>query len=37
MLNLPVDERAFPALGANASDPTRNRDVTKAVNFIVLV
>lgn len=33
-LNLPV-ERAFPALGAKASDPTRNRDVTKAVNFIV--
>jgi hypothetical protein len=35
MLNLPVEERAIPALGAKASDPTRNRDVTRVVNFIL--
>eukprot|EP00984_Skeletonema_dohrnii_P004820 scaffold1694_cov122-Skeletonema_dohrnii-CCMP3373.AAC.10 len=35
MLNLPVEERAISALGAKASDPTRNRDVTRAVNFIL--
>jgi hypothetical protein len=35
--NLPVDERKFRAPGANASDPTRKKEVTKAVNFIVYV